>query len=155
MHTLSTTTPPSDPFAARFGRPLPPGIRAEAAGLSWEDFLDEYAPTGAIRLGTWSVRRARQDMVTCQATFAHTDRIISLQATAAGTIGAMTSMLHDIGAPVQIVGLHQREIAGTVTTFLLCEHDDRRCWAYGTGPTPDESNVRALVAGANRLRLAR
>ncbi len=153
MHTIRRTTHPrTDPFAARFGQSLPRGMREEATGLSWEGFLAEYAPTGAIRLGTWSTRWDREYLVTCQATIAHADKIMSLQATAAGPIGAMTSMLHDIGAPVQIAGLHQREVAGTVITFLLCEHDDRRCWAYGTGQTADEANVRALIAGANRLR---
>ncbi|MGC4961196.1 hypothetical protein ACPXCG_11960 [Gordonia sp. DT218] len=120
--------------------------------MTWQGFTDEYAPTGAIRLGSFSIETGREDMVTCRATIAFADRIMTLHASAAGPIGAMTSMLHDIGAPIQILSLHQREVGGTVTTFLLCEADDRQCWAYGDGATGDEANVNALIAGANRLR---
>ncbi|NDZ97631.1 hypothetical protein G3I13_21405 [Streptomyces sp. SID6673] len=120
--------------------------------MTWQGFTDRYAPTGAIRLGSLRIETGRDDMVTCHATIAFADRIMSLQASAVGPIGAMTSMLHDIGAPIQIVSLHQREVSGTVTTFLLCESDDRQCWAYGDGNTGDEANVNALIAGANRLR---
>ncbi|MGV9712615.1 hypothetical protein ACWDTI_18365 [Gordonia sp. NPDC003424] len=119
--------------------------------MSRQGFNDEYTPRGTIRLGSWTVEPARQDMVTCHATIAFADRIMSLQAQSTGPIGAMTSMLHDIGAPVQIVRLHQREVDGTITTYLLCENDDRQCWACGTGHTGDEANVNALIAGANRL----
>ncbi|AZG47503.1 hypothetical protein [Gordonia insulae] len=122
--------------------------------MTWQGFTDEYAPTGGIRLGAWSVEAGREDMVTCRATIADADRIVSLQASASGPIGAMTSMLHDIGAPVQIVRLHQRSVDGVITTFLLCERDDRQCWAYGSGDSADEANVNALIAGANRLRVS-
>ena len=64
----------------------------------------------------------------------------------------MTSATHTPIDRERLARIHQREVAGTVITFLLCEHDDRRCWAYGTGQTADEANVRALIAGANRLR---
>ncbi|MYR08117.1 hypothetical protein GTV32_18245 [Gordonia sp. SID5947] len=120
--------------------------------MTWQGFADEYAPAGAIRLGSFSMKTGRDDMVTCRATIAVADRIMSLQARAAGPIGAMTSMLYEVGAPIQIVSLHQREVDGTVTTFLLCEGDDRQCWAYGNGATGDEANVNALIAGANRLQ---
>ncbi|MEE3851500.1 hypothetical protein VZC37_14235 [Gordonia sp. LSe1-13] len=152
-HPSPGTYEPSrcDPFHDRFGRPLPRGLREQATGLSWQDFLEEFAPRGAIRLGTWTSSPNHQDSVTCRATIGLADRIISLQATAAGPIGALTSMLYDLGAPVQIVGLHQYVVDDTVMTFLLCEHDDRQCWAYGTGPTADDANVDALIAGANRL----
>ncbi|MDL9946283.1 hypothetical protein QSJ19_11875 [Gordonia sp. ABSL11-1] len=122
--------------------------------MTWQGFADEYAPTGAIRLGSWSMETAREDLVTCRATIAFSDTIMSVQATASGPIGAMTSILHDIGAPVQIVRLHQREVDGTVTTFLLCENDGRQCWAYGDGATGDEASLNALIAGANRLLVA-
>ncbi len=123
--------------------------------MSWQGFTDKYTPSGTIRLGSWSVEPDREDMVTCRATIAYADRIMSLQARATGPIGAMTSMLHDIGAPVQIVSLHQREVDGAITMFLLCEDHHHQCWALGNGDTPAEAAVNALVAGANRLLDAR
>ncbi|MFW0787738.1 hypothetical protein AAFP35_24850 [Gordonia sp. CPCC 206044] len=119
--------------------------------MTWQGFTDTYAPAGSIRLGSWSVAPGRQDMVVCHATIAFAGRVMSLQAQAAGPIGAMTSMLHDLGAPVQIVSLHQREVDGTITTFLLCERDGRQRWACGDGQTGDEAGINALIAGANRL----
>ncbi|MFW0793690.1 hypothetical protein AAFP30_07760 [Gordonia sp. CPCC 205515] len=119
--------------------------------MSPQGFTDEYAPTGCIRLGAWSMEPTHADMVTCRATIAYADRIMSLQAQSTGPIGAMTSILYDLGAPVQIVRFHQREVDGAITTYLLCENDDRQCWACGTGDTRDEANFNALIAGANRL----
>lgn len=119
--------------------------------MSMPRFAETFAPTGALRLGSWTMQPSRDDMVTCEATIALDDRIMSLQASASGPIGAMTSMLHEIGAPLQIVTLHQRETDGLITTFLLCEHHDRQFWAYGDGHTSDEASVNAMIAGANRL----
>lgn len=119
--------------------------------MTWQGFTEEYAPNGSIRLGSWTMEPDREDMVTCRATIAFADRIMSLQAQSTGPIGAMTSILHEIGAPVQIVSLHQRHVGDSITTFLLCERDNRQCWAYGNGSTGDEANINALIAGANRL----
>ncbi|MEO9326391.1 hypothetical protein [Gordonia aurantiaca] len=120
--------------------------------MSWQRFTDEYAASGAIRLGSWSVTPARGDLVECRATIAVADRIMSCSATAAGPMGAMTSILCDLGAPVQINRLHQRRLDdGAVATFLLCENEGRQAWAYGQGATGDEANIAALIAGANRL----
>ncbi|MDV7172681.1 hypothetical protein R4144_04595 [Gordonia amicalis] len=119
--------------------------------MSWQRFTDEYASGGTIRLGSWSVAPARQDLVECRATIAIADRIRSCSAVAAGPLGAMTSILYDLGAPVQILRLHQREIDGAIATFLLCENNGRQAWAFGEGSTGDEANIAALVSGANRL----
>lgn len=119
--------------------------------MNQQEFTDAFGPGSTIRLGSWSMESGREDLVTCRATIAYADRIMSLQAQATGPIGAMTSMLNEIGAPVQIVRFHQRELDGMITTFLLCEHDDRQYWAYGNGLTGDEASVNALIAGANRL----
>ncbi|TYQ11818.1 UNVERIFIED_ORG: hypothetical protein L601_001400001130 [Gordonia westfalica J30] len=119
--------------------------------MSWQHFTDEYACGGAIRLGSWSVAPARQDLVECRATIAIGDRIMSCSAVAAGPLGAMTSILYDLGAPVQILRLHQREVDGAIATFLLCENDGRQAWAFGEGSTGDEANIAALISGANRL----
>lgn len=162
MHTIHSTRPSwcgDQQFTTTFDDPwtahaLPAGIRAEATGMTRQNFTDTFAPTGSIRLGAFSVAPARGDLVECQATLAVADEIMSLHATASGPIGAMTSMLYEIGAPVAIVALHQRlAVDGQTTTYLLCEDDNRQCWAYGTGDTGDMANVNALIAGANRLRL--
>ncbi len=122
--------------------------------MSMPDFAETFAPKGALRLGSWSMQPSRDDMVHCQATIAFDDRIMSMQASAAGPIGAMTSMLHDLGAPLQIITLHQRETDGLITTFLLCEHDNEQFWVYGDGTTSDQASVNAMIADANRLLAA-
>ena len=76
---------------------------------------------------------------------------MSMTATAAGPVGAMTSILHDLGVSVQIVRLHQRRLDDRNVSFLLCEHDRRQCWATGDGDTTADANINALIAGANRL----
>lgn len=119
--------------------------------MDWNRFRSTYAPAGAIRLGAWDAHPAARDRVDCRGTFAVGDAITSLHVCASGQISAMTSMLHELGAPVEIVSLHQSQTDDQVVTFLLCERDDQRCWAAGFGETSDEANVNALVAGANRL----
>ncbi|MET9201094.1 hypothetical protein [Gordonia sp. NPDC003585] len=119
--------------------------------MTFPEFIDHYSPGGSIRLGSWSMEPTHHDLVECRATFALEDRIMSLSAVASGPVGAMTSMLHEIGAPISIVKSHQRVSDGQITAFLLCERDDRQVWALGDGTTCDEANVNALVAGANRL----
>ncbi|MFT4125199.1 MAG: hypothetical protein QM662_03100 [Gordonia sp. (in: high G+C Gram-positive bacteria)] len=120
--------------------------------MTGHEFDTAFGGTGIIKLGAWTVSPAPADMVACQATLAFDDRIVSLSATATGPVGAMTSILHDVGAPVQIISLRQRETDDGITAFLLCERDNRQVWVYGNGTTSDEANVNALVAGANRLR---
>ncbi|GAB08026.1 hypothetical protein GII30_20735 [Gordonia amarae] len=119
--------------------------------MTWEDFTDQYSGDGHIRLAAYSTKPADRDMIDCQATLAVADDLFSLRATATGPVGAMTSILHDIGAPVAIVELRQRKTDDAFATYLLCEHNGTRRWAYGTGTTGDDANVNALVAGANRL----
>ncbi|NDK89175.1 hypothetical protein GYA93_06200 [Gordonia desulfuricans] len=119
--------------------------------MTWQEFDDSFGGTGAIRLGSWSLNPAPADMIECRATIAYADRIMSMSATATGPVGAMTSILHEMGAPVQVVSVHQRQTDDGITAFMLCEHNHRQCWVYGDGATADEANVNALVAGANRL----
>lgn len=138
-------------LAERFGYPLPRGIAQEAANMDWDGFTTTYAPEGAIRLGSWAAEPAARDQLDCRATISIDDRTMSLHAKASGPISAMTSMLYDIGAPIQIVSLHQRTSGDQVITFLLCENDDRQCWAAGFGASSDEASINALIAGANRL----
>ncbi|GAB17641.1 hypothetical protein GOEFS_036_00800 [Gordonia effusa NBRC 100432] len=119
--------------------------------MDWNGFTSTYAPEGSIRLGSWTIEPAARDQIDCRATLSIDDRTMSLHAKASGPISAMTSMLYDIGAPIQILSLHQRTSGDQVITFLLCENDDRQCWAAGFGASSDEASVNALIAGANRL----
>lgn len=122
--------------------------------MTWQQFTDEYGATGAIRLGAWSLTPRPADMVECRARIAYADSVKSFEATATGPIGAMTSILYDLGVGIQILSLHQRSADGHVTTLLLCERDNRRCWCCGNGDNSDEASINALVAGANRLLAA-
>lgn len=141
-----------DHFTARFGRPLPSALCAEAAGMNWSTFTSTYAPTsGPLRLGTWSADRGADDLLFCQATIADGDRISALAATASGPIGALSDMLYQLGAGVEISDLHQYDQAGGVTTLLHCERNGRRTWSMGSGTTGESSALAALIAAANRL----
>lgn len=141
-----------DHFTARFGRPLPSALCAEAAGMSWSAFTSTYAPTsGPIRLGSWTADRGADDLLFCQATIADGDSITALAATASGPIGALTDMLYQLGAGLEIADLHQYDHAGGVTTLLRCERDGRRTWSMGSGDNGEDSALAALIAAANRL----
>lgn len=89
-------------------RLLPLGIREEGIHDDLESFTDQYSGDGHIRLAAYSTKPADRDMIDCQATLAVADDLFSLRA-ATGPVGAMTSILHDIGAPVAIVELRQQD----------------------------------------------
>jgi hypothetical protein len=154
MNTLSTDNSPHhrDPFTARFGRPLPGALYAEAAGMNWSTFTSTYAPTsGPLRLGNWSADRGADDLLFCQATIADGDRISAMTTTASGPIGALSDMLYQLGAGVEISDLHQYDRSGGVITLLHCERSGRRTWSMGSGTTGEDSALAALIAAANRL----
>lgn len=148
-----TATTPSDPFALRFGIPLPRALRTEAAGMSWRTFLATYSPSGGpIRFGRWSARALGAGRSEFRATLALGDTIHQARATAAGPISAVTSMLYDAGLQVEILSFHQQRIGdGRTATFLLCECDGRRHWAVGLADTAAESSIEAMTAGTNIL----
>ncbi|MCF8587429.1 hypothetical protein L5G28_01025 [Gordonia sp. HY285] len=114
-------------------------------------FDTTYAPTGAIALEAFQFEHGRADTIHCTADIRIAHRKIRLSATASGVIGAMTSMLYDIDAGVEIVALSQQVDDDEVTTYLRCNADGRRCWSYGIAGTADESAVAALISGANQL----
>ena len=78
----ATSAAPS-PFAARMDAPMPRGLREEADAMSYEAFLDQYAPsTGPLRLGQWACTDAERPATRLgpqarnyQATLAVGDRI--------------------------------------------------------------------------------
>ncbi|GGB41938.1 2-isopropylmalate synthase [Gordonia jinhuaensis] len=142
----------ADPFRARYGVGLPRALRDEATGMSWQEFTTTYTGSaGPLRLGAWTTRPAASDMVECDATLARGDQIVAMRERAAGPIGALTSMLHRLGASVEVRALHQRETSAGVTTFLLCACEGRLAWSMGSAADAEGSGIRALIAGANRL----
>ncbi|WP_353107700.1 hypothetical protein [Gordonia sp. (in: high G+C Gram-positive bacteria)] len=132
-------------------RRLPTWFPPEAATMTTASFNNTYAPTGAISLDDLRIEPSAADMVRCTANVTVAARTVSLEATAAGTIGAMTSMLYDIGAGVEIMSFYQQTEGAEIITYLLCDRDGDRCWSYGRGRTGDESAVNALISGANQL----
>lgn len=150
--TQSPTRTAQDPFANRYGKSLPRGLRAEASGMSWSSFLVTYTPqNGPIRLGDWSTSDVGRGCSAYEATLLLGGSIRTATATATGVISAMTAMLHDAGLQLEILSFHQHRIGHATATFLLCECAGTRRWAMGFGDSGTESSLRALIAGANRL----
>lgn len=142
-----------DPFAARYGKPLPRSLREEAASMDWSTFAFTYSHnSGPVRLGSWSAVRAGSGLRRYNATLGMAGSIRTVAATAPGAISAMTSMLSDAGFGLEILQFHQQQTADGTATFVECEHEGRRRWAMGLAGSGEESSLRALVAGANRFQ---
>ncbi|NNG98116.1 hypothetical protein [Gordonia araii] len=119
--------------------------------MSTEELAERFAPSGSIRLNSWSAAPADGDRLDCRATIAVEGHDHSVQARATGQLGALTSMLYDLGAGVEIRRLHQRRDGDEYVTILLCGNDYDERWAVGSGANGDEANRNALIAGANLL----
>ncbi len=138
-------------FTARFGKPVPAALRAASDGMSWTEFERTYSPAASIRLGGWRVADRADDQIELTATIATGDRIAPMSATACGPLSALTGMLYDVGAPVEIVALHQQSTTEGFFTFIHADRDERRIWAMGHGADATESAMQALIAAANKL----
>ncbi len=152
--TACTTgsTAPLDPFAARYGRALPLPLRAEAAGMSWSEFLAVYADQrGPLRLGDWSATRMPAGRAAFEATISVGDTVHTAAALACGPVAAMTEMLHDLGFGLEIHSFHRHDLGDTHVTFLHCGSGEQRTWVMGMGETGAESTLRAMIAGINRI----
>ena len=129
---------------------LPRGVRADADALTWEAFVDAYAPSSGTRLGSWHATPARNDLTEYHATIATGDRIWSMRESATGPLSAVTAMLHATGVCVEITGLHQQRI-GTQTVMLVeVERDGRRAWGLGIDAAADRAGVVALLHALDR-----
>ncbi|WP_028477516.1 2-keto-3-deoxygluconate kinase [Nocardia sp. CNY236] len=127
----------------------PRGLRAESAGLTSAEFRNRYCErSGPIRLDEWSP--ADMYSVECTATLEFTDHVRTVVATGS-PVAAMTSALYDEGYPVEILQFHQRRTADGTATFVQCECNGRRGWGAAIADGNDESTVRAMIAGVNRL----
>ncbi|HEY5852724.1 MAG TPA: 2-isopropylmalate synthase [Aldersonia sp.] len=145
---LDTTTT-TDPFAARYGRPMPRGLRAEAAGLSWSEFVETYGPSGPARLGSWSSSSLGAGRHRFEATLTFGDRTRHFATVATGPISALSAMLHDAGHALEILSFHQIDTGEGIATFVHCERNERRRWAIAIGADGPDSALRAAIAAVN------
>ena len=130
--------------------------------MSWDAFLDEYAPTtGPLRLGQWTCTdterpagRLGPQARNFQATLALGDRIATATAAACGPIAALTAMLHDQGIALEMVAFHQIPAGSHTATFIRGSDGTHTEWAMGWSQDATRSALRAVVACANRLLAA-
>jgi hypothetical protein len=149
-------------FAVHIDAPMPRGLRKEADAMSWEAFLDEYAPSsGPLRLGNWTCTDANRPAALLgpqarhyQATLALGDSISTSSAAASGPVAALTAMLFDRGIPLEMTDFHQVPAGGHTATFIRGSDGLHSEWAMGLSDDPTQSALRAVVACANRLLTA-
>ncbi|MBB3039635.1 alpha-isopropylmalate synthase regulatory domain-containing protein [Hoyosella altamirensis] len=150
--TFHRTRARRDPFEARYGAPLPLGLRDEAAGMSWDMFDQIYSPRrGRYRLEHWRLHHLGSGKAVFEAAVRVDEVPHTSTAVASGPIAALTGMLYELGCNIEIVGLHQRKIGDRTATFLHAERDERRAWSMAINEDPVESSLLAIVAAANRL----
>jgi hypothetical protein len=146
-------------FAAHIGAPMPRGLRKEADAMSWEAFLDEYAPSsGPLRLGNWTCTDTNRPATRLgpqarhyQATLAIGDSISTSSAAACGPVAALTGMLFDRGIPLEMTDFHQVPAGEQTATFIRGSDGLHSEWAMGLSEDPTQSALRAVIACANRL----
>nr|WP_245908963.1 homocitrate synthase [Mycobacterium neglectum] len=138
---------------------MPRGLREEADAMSFETFLDLYAPTtGPLRLGKWDCTDAERPATRLgpqarnyQATLAVGDRISTSSAKASGPVAALTEMLYERGVAVEMTAFHQLPIGENTATFVCGSDGGHSEWAMGLADDPTQSALRAVIACANRL----
>lgn len=150
MDTAATTRHEiADPFAARYGRPMPRGLRSDAAGLAWSEFVEVYSPSGPARLGCWSSTPVGAGRHRFEATLTFGERIRHFATVATGPIAALSAMLHDAGHALEIHSFHQIDTGEGIATFVHCERDARRTWAMAIAADGPDSALRAAIAAVN------
>lgn len=149
-HRSATSCTPATRACDHLAGLLPRGVRADAAALTWDAFLETYAPGSGTRLGSWHATPARNDLTEYHATIATGDRIWSMRESATGPLSAVTAMLHATGVCVEITGLHQQRL-GTQTVMLVeIDRDGRRAWGLGIDDAADRAGVVALLHALDR-----
>jgi len=149
-------------FAAHVDGPIPRDLREEADMKPFDEFFDEYGPAnGPVRLGQWSCTDAERpsgrlgpQARNYQATLAFGDRIGTSRAAASGPVAALTEMLYEHGVAVEMTAFHQVPAGEHTATFIRGCDGGRSEWAMGWSDDPTESALRAVIACANRLRVA-
>jgi hypothetical protein len=151
--------PNSEWFAHHFGAALPRGLREEAEAMSWEGFVAAYGPTaGPLRLGHWACTdterpagRLGPQARNFRAMIAVGDHIGTSTAAASGPIAALTTMLHERGITVEMLRFHQLRSGDVTATFVRGSNGIRAQWAMGWSQDATQSELRAVIACANRL----
>jgi hypothetical protein len=151
--------PGAAPFATHVDGPVPRGLREEADAMSFETFLDQYAPSaGPLRLGHWACTDAERPATRLgpqarnyQATLAFGDRISTSSAKASGPVAALTEMLYERGIAVEMTAFHQLPAGANTATFIRGSDGGNSEWAMGLADDPTQSALRAVIACANRL----
>ena len=169
--TQTTTTGTACPFTERFDRRPPRGFAAEAAGMDWRALLDTYAPsTDHFHLADLSRRPLGRGITAYEAILATRDAADPgcfsarrLTTTSCGDLTAMSEMLGQAGARVEIETFHQyegRAFAGhTFTgstawcTILRATSGRRETWAMGFGEDSSAASIAALLNAATLLHL--
>jgi hypothetical protein len=153
----------AEPASVRFdGVSLPSGLREDVHTMSWSTFVATYAHSaGPLRLGHWECADARRPATrlgpqahTFRATLGFGDRIETVTATATGPIAALTEMLYQRGIAVEMLRFHQLRSGENIATFIRGSDGARSEWAMGWSQDPTQSNLRAVIACANRLLTA-
>lgn len=147
MHTHTTFSPQTDQFTARFGVPLPRGLREEAGDMSWASFCQTYERNGgSLRLGQWSEANG-----TYQATLAIGERIESSTVDACGPMAALTAMLSERGIRMETLSFHQLRDGDQTCTFIRGTNGSGTAWAMGRARDAITSSLKAVTSCANRL----
>lgn len=150
-----TRTFAEDPFRARFGLRLPIGMRQEARGMEWKEFISTYAPSDIrverLQSTRQSLGRYAFDL---SMTGLRTDGAgTRVNITAMGASSAMSEILADHGFAVEIAEFHQHSIFEATVTFIYATHKSQRVWAVGFGADRDLSIANALCSAASRLHV--
>jgi hypothetical protein len=138
---------------------LPRGLREQAEQLSWEGFVAAYGhAAGPLRLGQWACLDAERPATrlgpqgrTYQATIAVGDRIGTCTAAASGPLAALTTMLHEQGITLEMLGFHQLGCGEHTATFIHGSDGRTAAWAMGFATDPAQSALSAVIICANRL----
>lgn len=170
-HTTSTPAPSHCPFQHRFGRRLPRSFADEAAGMHWRTILDTFAPsTDHFHLADFTRRPLGRGITAYEAIIATPDtdaRAVDspdgftahhLTTQSCGEITAMSEMLGQLGASVEIECFHQYEgqpfdETESWCTILRATCGRRQTWALGFGANSSEASIAALLSAATLLHL--
>ena len=146
-------------FADEFQGRLPRGLRAQAERLSWEGFVSTYGrSSGPLSLGRWRCLDAERPAArlgpqgrTYQATIAVRGVPGTCTAAAQGPLAALTTMLHERGIAVEILGFHQVCCGDETATFIHGSNGRNVAWAVGFADDAGRSALDAVIICANRL----
>ncbi|MGV0697543.1 homocitrate synthase [Mycolicibacter sinensis] len=141
---------------------LPRELRDVAAQLTWDHFVATYGrAAGPLRVGRWRCLDPDRPAARLgprgrryQATIAVGERTGTCTAAAHGPLAALTTMLHDCGITLEILGFHQLRCGDETATFIHGSNGRTTAWAVGFSVDAGRSAVQAVTTCANRLLMA-